>query len=332
MLGSHAVFWRKLLPSRAGLTKQTTHGKTNLELPAAASPSYRLGVMLALFTAFLWSFSGLLMRSIEAAEAWEIIFYRSLGVAAGAGLLVVLRHRRQTARAFGRIGLPGLAAAACLSASSLAYLQAIHLTTIANLSFLIAASPFFAAALAWLILRERVALRTWAAAALALCGVTVMVFEGLVGGSLLGNLLSLVCAILSGGYAVALRCGRLVDMTPAVAVSGLLALSIAAPMVVDFSISWRDLGLCLLQGFVISALCNSLFAYAARTVPAAEIILLTLLETVLSPLWVWLAIAERPSDLTLLGGGIILLAIAGHAWAATRKLPSAAPPCAPQPV
>ncbi len=332
MLGSHAVFWRKLLPSRAGLARQATHGRTSLEQPAVASPSYRLGVLLALFTAFLWSFSGLLMRSIEAAEAWEIIFYRSIGVALGAGLVVCLRYRRRTLQAFRRIGAPGLAAAVCLSAASLAYLQAIHLTTIANLSFLLAASPFFAAALAWLVLRERVALRTWVAAALALCGVTAMVFEGLVGGSLMGNLLSLLCAILSGGYAVALRCGRLVDMTPAVVVSGLLALSIAAPMVVDFSISWHDLGICLLQGFVISALCNSLFAYAARAVPAAEIILLTLLETVLSPLWVWLAIAERPSDLTLLGGGVILLAIAGHAWAATRSLPRAVPPCAPQPV
>ncbi len=232
---------------------------------------------------------------------------------------MIIRYRRGVWQAFRTIGRPGWAAALCLSTASLCFLQALHFTTIANISFLVAAHPFFAAALAWLLLGERVTLRTWIAAALALGGVLLMVFEGFAFGGALGNILGLGAAILSAGYAVALRFGRRVDMTPAVALSGVLALIISAPLVIDFQISWHDLGLCLLQGLIISAICNSLFAYAARSVPAAELTLFTLLETVLAPIWVWLAISETPTVLTLIGGAIILIAILGHAYSAMRR-------------
>ena len=283
------------------------------------TPAYNLGVGITLIIAFVWSFSGLIFRQIQAAEPWEIIFYRSLGVALGVTLVMVIRYRRAVGRAFLKMGTPGLAAALCLSTASVCFLQALHFTTIANISFLVAAHPFFAAALAWLLLKERVTLRTWIAAALALLGVLLMVLEGIAIGGGLGNILGLGAAILSAGYAVALRFGRRIDMTPAVALSGVLALVFSAPLVVDFRISWHDLGLCLLQGMVISAICNSLFAYAARSVPAAEVTLFTLLETVLAPLWVWLVISETPSVLTLIGGAIILIAILGHAYSAIRR-------------
>jgi drug/metabolite transporter (DMT)-like permease len=283
------------------------------------TPTYRLCVGIALSIAFVWSFSGLIFRHIEAAEPWAIIFYRSLGVALGVTLVIVIRYRRAAGQAFLSIGKPGLAAAVCLGTASVFFLQALHFTTIANISFLVAAHPFFAAALAWLLLKEKVTQRTWIAAALALIGVLLMVLEGIAFEGGLGNILGLGAAILSAGYAVALRFGRRIDMTPAVALSGILALIFSAPLVVDFRISWHDFGLCLLQGMVISAICNSLFAYAARSVPAAELTLFTLLETVLAPLWVWLAISETPSVLTLIGGAIILIAILGHAYSATRR-------------
>ena len=310
-----------------------------LPKPAAApifdhqfrAPSYSLGVRIVLLIAFLWSFSGLIFRHIEAAEPWEIIFYRSVGVALGVTIAVVIRYQGAVGEAFLRIGKPGLAAALCLSTASICFLQALHFTTIANISFLVAAHPFFAAALAWLLLKERVTLRTWIAAALALAGVLLMVLEGIAFGGALGNILGLGAAILSAGYAVALRFGRRVDMTPAVALSGVLALIFSAPLVVDFQISWHDLGLCLLQGMVISAICNSLFAYAARSVPAAELTLFTLLETVLAPVWVWLVIDETPTVLTLIGGTIILIAILGHAYRAIRR-PSKTVRSGPSPV
>lgn len=296
-------------------------------LREGSDPGYRRGVFLVLLIAVVWSFSGLIFRSIEAAGDWEIIFYRSIGVVAGAALAVIWRYGRAAPKALVAIGRTGVVAALCLAAASVCFLQAIHHTTIANIAFIIAAQPFFAALLGWVLLRESVAWRTWAAAALALCGVFLMVLEGIALGGAAGNLLALLAALLSAGYAVALRGGRRADMTPAVALAGLFALIAVTPLVADFAISWRDLGLCLLQGFGISALCNSLFAVAARSVPVAELMLFSLLETVLAPLWVWLAIQETPSGVTLLGGAVILSAVMGHACLSLRRrpLPAAKP-------
>ena len=155
--------------------------------------------------------------------------------------------------------------------------------------------------------------------ALALIGVAVMVLEGLAVGGALGNLLALVAALLSGGYAVALRMGRGPDMTPAVALAGFLALGVSLTQIEQFAIPLDDLLLCLLQGAVISAICNSVFALAARHVPAAELTLMALLETVLAPLWVFLVIDEQPTLFTLFGGAVILAAIAGHAVSSFRQ-------------
>jgi drug/metabolite transporter (DMT)-like permease len=295
---------------------------------AARDPAYLRSVYLVLTAAALWSFSGLVFRQIENAEPFQVIFYRSLAVSFGCFLVLLLRYRRRTYRTCRAMGWPGLVAALCLGLASFCFLQAIFHTTIANVSFLVAAHPFFAAALAWLLLREQVALRTWLASALALSGVLLMVAEGLTFGGALGNFLALGAGLLSAGYAVALRYGRQHDMLPAVMLAGLVAMLAALPFVEGFSISWRDLGLCFLQGMVISAFCNGIFAYAARAVPAAELTLLSLLETVLAPTWVWLFIAEMPSALTLLGGGIILTAVLGlgHAALSRRKQLRSLPP------
>ena len=289
--------------------------------PADESGAYRRGVLLVLLVAFVWSFSGLLFRGIESAGVWQVIFYRSLGVVIGTGLIVLWTHRGAAPRACAAIGVDGVAAAVCLAAASLCYFNAMSSTTIANIAFILAAHPFFAALLAWLLLHERVSPSTLIAAGLALGGVAVMVLDGLTGsGGFTGNLLAIGTSIAAAGYAVALRRGRRVDMTPAVTLSGVIALAVTALLVGgDFAISWHDLGLCLLQGMVISAFCNAVFAFAARTVPAAELTLFTLLETVLSPVWVWLVIAETPSQPTLLGGAVILIAIMGHALHRTRR-------------
>lgn len=299
----------------------TTSGSLPAALPdtAEGSAAYRRGIALVLLVAFLWSFSGLIVRSIDSAGIWEVIFYRALGVAIGAGLLVLWKHRGAAPRAARSIGPSGLAAALCLASASICFFQALEETTVANISFILAAHPFFAALLAWFLLKERVAWRTLLAASLALAGVSLMVLEGFASGGLLGNLLALTTSLLAAGYAVALRRGRRFDMTPAVALSGVIGMIIVAPLCESFEISWHDLGLCLLQGLGISAFCNAVFAYAARAVPAAELTLFTLLETVLSPTWVWLVIAEVPSSTSLLGGAIILAAVMGHALSSLRR-------------
>ncbi|MBN36421.1 MAG: EamA family transporter [Rhodospirillaceae bacterium] len=273
-----------------------------------------LWVLLALLLATGWSTTGLVIRFIEEASAPEITFYRGLCLSFAVTLFVASRYRINTARAFRAIGWPGLMGAVGLGLASVTFIAAIERTTIANISFLIAATPFFAGGLAWLIMREAMAPRTIAATGIAMIGIVVMVGEGFAVGSWLGNLLALACAFLSAFYVVGVRLGRGVDMVPTVALSGLIAAGAAATMIDSFYISLHDFMLCALQGIFISAVCNGLFTLCARHIPAGELTVLSMLESVLSPLWVFLILVEIPSTLTIIGGAIVLGAVSLQAF------------------
>lgn len=266
-------------------------------------------VILALMLAIGWSTSGLVFRHIEAASAPQIIFYRGTCLTFAVISFVVWRHRFFAVRAFVSTGKAGIAGAFGLGLASVAFISAMEHTTIANISFMIAATPFFAGGMAWLLLRETMALRTVIATLIAMCGVLVMVGEGLALDSLHGNLLALACALLSAVYVVAARFGRGVDMVPTVAMAGMVAAGTAFLIIDSFEISLHDFALCALQGVFISAMCNGLFTLCARHLPAGELTVLSLLESALSPLWVFLFLAEVPTKVTLVGGGVILSAV-----------------------
>ena len=277
-------------------------------------------VILALMLAMGWSTSGLIFRNIEAASAPQIIFYRGLCLTFAVIGFVVWRHRFFAVRAFVSTGKPGIAGAFGLGLASVSFISAMEHTTIANISFMVAATPFFAGGLAWLLLRETMGLRTVIATLIAMCGVLVMVGEGFAIGSLHGNLLALTCALLSAVYVVAARFGRNLDMVPTVAMAGMVAAGSAFLMMDGFAISLHDFLLCALQGIFISALCNGLFTLCARHLPAGELTVLSLLESALSPLWVFLFLAEVPTELTLVGGAVILLAVSLQAfWPAGQR-------------
>lgn len=270
-------------------------------------------VVLALVLAAGWSTSGLIFRHIEHASAPQVIFYRSLCLTFAVTAFVAWRYRIATPRAFRAVGWPGIVGALGLGLASVTFIMAIERTTIANISFLIAAAPFFVGVLAWTAMGEAMSRRTQAATAMAMVGVAAMVWEGFAFGTWDGNLLALACALLSSFYIVAVRFGQRIDMVPTVALSGVVAAVTAAAMTSSFAIGWHDLALCVLQGIFVSALCNGLFTLCARHLPAAELTVLSMIESVLSPIWVLIAFAEVPTGLTIAGGGIVLAAVAFQA-------------------
>jgi len=284
--------------------------------------AYGRGVVLTLLTALAWSFSGLIFRHIEDATAWQILFFRALLLSLALALAFFAHHGQQTLRVVVEIGVPGLIAAVCLGLGSIFFIFAIGHTTIANVAFLTSAVPFLTAILGWLILGEGVSRATWACIALAMAGVAAMVVEGFALGGWFGIVMALGAALVSAGYAIALRYGRKGDLSPCVMVSGVVTMAIAAPFAGTLDISWHDLALCATQGVLISAVCNVLFTYCARWVPAAQLTLLSLLEAVLSPFWVWLFIHENPSAWTVVGGTVVLAALAVQAIVALRAGPA----------
>ncbi len=278
---------------------------------------YGTGVICVLAAGFLWSLMGLMLRQIDDASVWAILFWRSLGT-----LPVLLAtiawtsggHPIAALRSVGRAGAIGGAGLVFAFAGAI---YAIQTTTIANAVFLFSASPFVAAILGWLLLHERVRRMTWAAIALATLGLFIMVREGLNMGALQGNLAALLSAAGFGVFSVALRWGRLADMTPAVVWGCVFSVITAATMLMlqgqPIIVSTHDIAISLVIGAAILATGMALYTLGSRVIPAAELTLFSLIEVMLAPLWVWLFLNETASAATFLGGAILLLAVALNA-------------------
>lgn len=271
-----------------------------------------MGLMIAGSVAI--SFGGLVIRSIEDAAPWQILFYRAIALVVAIGLILVLRYGRQTTVQVLRIGRVGVLGGVMLAVAHVTFLQSVIHTTVANTLFIVSAIPFVTAGLAWLLLKERLRRETLVAMLFAASGVLVMVAEGFGSGSALGIVMALVTALAFSGFAVVVRRRRDVDMLPTLLISGVLvSLAALAVQGIDLAISWRDLLLCLFWGGVLSGLANGLFIVAARHLVAAEVTLFMLLEFALGPVWVWLFAAEVPSAWTLLGGALVMAAVAARA-------------------
>jgi drug/metabolite transporter (DMT)-like permease len=278
----------------------------------SSSADYRFGVLCIVAAAFFTSLAGILLRWMEAAGGWQILFYRSLAFVAAMLVFIALRHRGRTARAFLEIGKPGLVAALCLGAAFMLFVFALLKTSVANVVFTVSLSPFFAALFAWVALREAVRPATLVTMGLALAGVGFMIGDSLAAGSLDGNLLALVTCLCYSVAIVALRGGRRVDMIPAVCLAGVIAAAISGLMAEDLHISRHDLMLAVTLGVVQLAFQYMLLTTGTRYVPAAEVPLIGRLSLVMAPLWVWIGVGEVPGGLTLIGGAIVLAAICGH--------------------
>lgn len=280
--------------------------------------------MLVLTAGAFWSIAGLLVRLMEAATEWQILMYRSLALCITLFVYLTLRPLGLV-NAFRVAGLEAALAGLFLAVGFASWIFAMTHTTIANALFLLSASTFMAALLARLLLGERVKLSTLGFMLIATLGVAVMVAEGVVVGTLTGNLMALSAALAFAAFTVTLRRGKARDMTPAVCWAGIWGMLIGLSMVwllgQPYQIPLNDVVLCAIMGFVQVGLGLILFTAGSRYLPAAELTLLSLTEVVLGPIWVWLGVGEVPSGLTLLGGGLVLGAVAGQAIFSVRHRP-----------
>ncbi len=267
----------------------------------------RRGQLSIVLAAVAWSTAGVLQRELSVGTATQVAGRAFFAVLA-LGSFVVAGERGATRRAFTSMGVAGLAVAACTAVASGSFIVALNHTTVANVLFMQAVSPIAAALIAWLALRESVTRRTAIAMVVALAGVAVMV-GGPGGANPVGLTLSIVMTLSFAVGLVITRHRRAISMAPAICLSQVLVLVAAAPFAHPATIGGSDLLLIVALGFGQIGLGLALLTIGARLLPAAEIALLSLLEVVLGPLWVWLVVSERPSATTLAGGVIVIAAV-----------------------
>ena len=279
---------------------------------------YARGLLLTLLGVVTLSPDGLLIRSITA-DVWTLVFWRGLFMALGLAVWLAWRYGAGALAMLRRIGPLGLATAALFAASTLLFVNAIRLTAVANTLVILAAAPLLAAFLSSRLLGERVAPRTWAAAAAVSAGLALIFSASLRQGAPLGDLCAAGSAVCIACYLTALRAAREADMTPAAALGGLFAALAAAPFAAPLAVGPGDFALLAILGIGVMGLSFALITAGTRYLPAPEVGLVMLLEAALGPFWVWLAFGEVPPSATVLGGALILGALLLHSALALRQ-------------
>jgi drug/metabolite transporter (DMT)-like permease len=273
----------------------------------------------------------LLLRLIEA-DPWTLLFWRGIGFFSVQMTVSACRHGGCLWRVIRATGWIGVAIMALHGVTQLLFVYSINHTLVANTLVIIAASPLAAALLAWLLLGERTPPRTLIAGGVALAAVALTVGGGYATGGLAGDLAALALMLVMALIFVLLRKAKARNMLPAVALSGLVTAALALPFAPTLAVTGNDLiYLPILVGLVVP-ISFILISSGPRYLPAPEVGLLMLVETVLGPLWVWFAFAEEPTGASLVGGGIIILALGIHSWIGLRaERRRRRPPAAVQP-
>jgi len=260
----------------------------------------------------------LLIRLIGV-DHWTLLAWRGYLQGLGMLLLLLAVYRRGTLSSFKAIGIRGLGATLTFSAGTVLFVVALTYTSAANVLIIVASSPFFAALASRVFLGERIAGMTWAAILVALGGIGLLALEGLGRSAFLGDLAALGVAVTLGANFTILRHAREVNMIPAMALSGLLVGLIASPLAQPVELGQSQLLYLVIMGLFVVPLSFALITLGPRYLPAPEVSLLLLLETVLGPLWVWLVIGEAPGPLALAGGGVVVATLAAHSALALRQ-------------
>jgi drug/metabolite transporter (DMT)-like permease len=266
----------------------------------------RRGVLLVLIATIMWSLAGLFARLLAHLDVWTVVGWRALLGAASiaiVGLIEWRNGRLENPLGFGALS-PVVALLAMVAIS--AYAASVMTTTIADVMVIYATMPFVAAALGFLVNGERVSARTLMASCVALVGIIVIAASGLGSGRLLGQALSMLMTLAFAGMIVLQRRKPGASMIAVNCLgaigSGIFGLA-NSPLE---SISLYDFAILFVFGLTTIGLAFVLFMEGAKFIPSAEAGLISLLDVVLGPLWVFIAFRENPGLATVIGGAIVL--------------------------
>ena len=267
----------------------------------------RRGQLFVALAAVAWSTAGVMQRQLSVDTATQLAGRAFFAFFALLAFVAVLNRGRPFA-AFRSMGAAGLAVAVCTAFASGFFIVALNYANVANVLFMQAVAPIAAALLAWIALGESISRRSWMAMAIAVLGVALMV-GGPGSGGLVGVGSSLVMTLAFAIGIVITRHRRDVSMAPAICLSQLLVVLVVGPFASFGTVGEHDLTFLVLLGVGQMGLGLAFLTVGARLIPAAEIALITLLEVVLAPLWVWIAISERPAPIAIAGGIVVILAV-----------------------
>ena len=229
---------------------------------------YRLALLLVIASSVANSGSGLIVRSMDSAGEWQIIFYRSCFLAIALVTVFAVQSRGRVRASLRELRPWALLGSVAIASVNICFIFSLTHTTVANTMFVLSAAPLFTALLGWIVLGETVRRSVWIAMGVALFGMGVMLWDGLGAGTLFGNALAVMAAFCFATFVVVLRKGRGVNMLP-VAILGTVLGGVFAAFMSGWtlSISWHDIALLFLWGTLVSGTVHSVFTWARATSP-----------------------------------------------------------------
>lgn len=271
---------------------------------------YKLpGYMLLLFGGFCLSWGGLIVRSFETSNAWDILLLRSFFFFLGISTFLIVMYKKDFIQKIKKAGFPAMLGGFVMSFSFMAFVFAMMNTSVANVVFIISTQTMFLAILGFFYLKEKVSLIGLISIILAMSGITVMVGDSISSGTFLGNVIALIIPISFSILVMIVRKHSNLDLVPAIWYAAILSFIYALMMVESLDFSEKDLFLGFLLGVPQLSFGFICITIGSRTTRSVTIGLLMLTETIFAPLWVWLFINEIPPMSVFMGGSIIIFAI-----------------------
>ena len=270
------------------------------------------GSILVLLGAVCLSFGGIIVKSFEGANLWQILFWRQLFFVMIVALYLFITYKKKIFSTFHKSGIPGLVAGFFLGLGFSSYVFAMYYTTVANTLFIITTETIFLAFFGYIFLKEKINLVTFISILLGMSGVLLIVGSSLslqTSEQFFGNIIAFIMPISFAVLIIIVRKYPKIDMVPAQFTAGIMAALIGFLVAGKLSVSLYDLFLGFLAGTFQIGFGFILITIGSRKTPAAVVGVLMLTEAVLGPIWAWLFINEIPPISVITGGGIIILAI-----------------------
>jgi len=276
------------------------------------------GSLLA-FVAVIFITPDSLFIRLSNVDTWGLVFYRGIipFFTVLTGMLIV--YKLNFFKMLFTSGYHGLIFITTFSITNITFVVSIQNTNVANTLVMIALAPMLSAILGAIFLKEMPNSRTWTAIAVTFLAAVYIFYDSLKLGSIYGDILGFITALGLAVSAVTIRSAKEKNLLPAAVVGKLFVAIFAMFFIETYTLVDRDLFIVPLMSIMCVAIPFVLVTIAPRFIPAEEVNLFFLLETIIGPFWVWMVIKEQPSIETIQGGVVIILTLAIHSFLKLRK-------------
>ncbi len=266
------------------------------------------GILLALIGVLFITPDSLFIRLVGI-DSWQLVFYRGLIPFVCLFILLLFLYKKDFVTKFLIIGYAGILNAVLAAFGNITFVMSLANTNVANTLIMISLAPFTAALLGSIFLKENPNNRTWITMILCFLFVIFIFYDSYESKQIYGDLLGLATAFLIGASAVVIRYAKKINFLPSLLLAKIFTMLLVFNFVDSFYLSNFELTLIIFMGFFLIFIPLTLITLAPRYIPAHQVQLFFVLETVLGPIWVLVFLNEMPSIKTIIGGVFIITII-----------------------